>query len=51
MIEVIPYENLMIEVSWDIPGTDLDLHLVAPSGSYYGELDCFYGNPNQIGEW
>ena len=46
MVEVIPYENLMVEVSWDVVGTDLDLHLVAPSGTYYGELDCFYGNPN-----
>ena len=46
MVEVIPYENLMVEVSWDVAGTDLDLHLVAPGGTYYGELDCFYGNPN-----
>ena len=46
MIEVIPYEDLVIDLSWDISGTDLDIHLVAPSGSYYSELDCFYGNPN-----
>lgn len=46
MVEVVPYENLMIEVTWDVVGTDLDLHLVAPEGGYYGALDCFYGNPN-----
>ena len=46
MIEVIPYEDLIVEVTWDVVGTDLDLHLVAPGGAYYGELDCFYGNPN-----
>ena len=46
MIEVISYEDLFIDLSWDISGTDLDIHLVAPSGAYYSDLDCFYGNPN-----
>jgi hypothetical protein len=46
MVEVIPYEDMMIDVTWDIDGTDMDLHLVAPTGGYYGDLDCFYGNPN-----
>ena len=46
MVSVIPYENLIVELSWDLDGTDLDLHLVAPTGSYYSDLDCFYANPN-----
>ena len=46
MVEVVPYTNLRVEVSWDIEGTDLDLHLLAPGGTYYGDLDCFYANPN-----
>lgn len=46
MVTVIPYEDLMIELTWDIDQTDLDLHLVAPEGTYYSVDDCFYGNPN-----
>jgi hypothetical protein len=46
LIEVIPHENLIIEVDWDVAGVDIDLHLISPTGSYYGEGDCFFGNPN-----
>ncbi|MEC7986025.1 MAG: hypothetical protein VX278_12755 [Myxococcota bacterium] len=46
LVEVIPYENLIIELNWDIDGVDLDLHLVRPEGLYYQESDCYYGNPN-----
>ena len=44
-IEVVPWENLEIILTWDVPGTDLDLHLIAPGGDYYSKDDCFYGNP------
>ena len=46
LVEVVPYTNMRVEISWDIEGTDLDLHLLAPGGGYYDHLDCFYGNPN-----
>jgi hypothetical protein len=46
LIEVVPHENLIIEVDWDVAGVDVDLHLISPSGSYYGEGDCFFGNPS-----
>ena len=46
MIEVTPYENLIVEVTWDTVGTDLDLHLLRENGTYYGEGDCFFGNPS-----
>jgi hypothetical protein len=45
MIEVKPYENLRIELTWDAPGMDLDLHLVQENGTYYGDGDCYFGNP------
>lgn len=44
VIEVVPYEDLRISVSWDV-AADVDVHLVKPGGSYYGEGDCFFGNP------
>ena len=45
LIEVRPYENLTIEATWDVQGVDVDLHLIAPDGTYYGPGDCFFGNP------
>lgn len=44
-IEIVPYTDLNIELSWDAPGYDLDLHLIKPGGSYYGDGDCYFGNP------
>ena len=46
MVTVIPYQDLMIELTWDVDNTDLDLHFISPEGAYYSQEDCFYGNPN-----
>jgi hypothetical protein len=45
VIEVIPYENLFITLSWDTPNIDLDLHLLSNPAGYYSTEDCFFGNP------
>lgn len=45
VVEVVPWENLLITLNWDTAAIDLDLHLLAPDGTYYGEGDCYYGNP------
>jgi hypothetical protein len=45
IIEVVPWEDLQVDVQWDLPGVDLDLHLIAPEGEYFTEADCYYGNP------
>ncbi len=34
-----------VELSWDRPGTDLDLHVVAPGGRIGALADCFFDNP------
>jgi len=34
-----------VELSWDLPDVDLDLHLIRPGGSYYSSDDCYFGNP------
>lgn len=44
-VEVLPWEDLEVSLTWSSTGPDLDLHLVAPKGSYYTESDCFFGNP------
>jgi hypothetical protein len=46
IIEVVPWEDLKIDLQWDLTGVDLDLHLIGPEGEYFGESDCFYGNPS-----
>jgi len=43
-IEVTPWTELEVVLTWDAD-VDLDLHLIAPGGAYYGENDCFFGNP------
>ena len=45
VIEVVPYEDLFITLSWDTPNIDLDLHLLSNPMGYYGNEDCFFGNP------
>jgi len=40
------WENLVVDLYWDVPATDVDLHLLAPHGEYWTETDCYYGNPN-----
>lgn len=45
MIEVIPYEDLIVSVTWGSTVVDVDLHLLNGTGTYYGDGDCFFGNP------
>ncbi len=43
-ITAVPAERVLVELVWDSPVADLDLHLVAPGGDFGGLLDCFWGN-------
>ncbi len=38
--------DLEIDLYWATPVVDLDLHLIAPGGTYWEESDCFYANPH-----
>jgi uncharacterized protein YfaP (DUF2135 family) len=44
VVEVVPWRDLEVRLTWDHP-VDLDLHVLAPDGTYYGDEDCFFGNP------
>ena len=46
VVEIGGWESLEISLTWNVPDVDLDLHLVAETGVYFGEGDCFFGDPN-----
>lgn len=44
-VTAIPAERLLVELVWESPIADLDLHLLAPGGVFGGLLDCHWDNP------
>jgi hypothetical protein len=46
VVVVTPPMELTATLEWDTNRVDLDLHLIAPDGSYFGDTDCFSWNPN-----
>jgi len=45
VVEILPWEDMEIVLSWDKPDVDLDLHLLNQNGTYFGVGDCFFANP------
>jgi hypothetical protein len=43
-IRVLPWVDLEVALTWDRE-VDADLHLLAPGGAYWGDGDCFFGDP------
>ena len=44
-VEAIAGRDVRVELRWDRPGTDLDLHLLAPGAVPGSAGDCFFENP------
>ena len=44
-VEAVAGPGYEVELTWNRPGTDLDLHVVAPSGRIGALTDCFFDNP------
>lgn len=46
VIEAVEGRMVQVVLDWDAPGNDLDLHVLAPGGTYFdATTDCFFGNP------
>lgn len=43
-LSAVPNEDLWIELSWEHPGDDMDLHLIENNAAYDSEGDCYFGN-------
>lgn len=43
-INALPNEDLWIEMHWQHPGDDMDLHLIKNSAGFETDGDCHYGN-------
>lgn len=43
-VKSVPAEKLYVELVWDHPQTDLDLHFIEAGGSVASAQDCWWGN-------
>ncbi len=46
-----PAQKLLVELTWDNPLTDLDLHLAPAGADFFGPSDCYYAQGHMHPDW
>jgi hypothetical protein len=46
-----PAQELLVELVWDNPLTDLDLHLVPAGEAFFGPKDCYFASGHMQPDW
>jgi hypothetical protein len=46
-----PAQKLLVELTWDNPLTDLDLHLAPADQDFFGPADCYFGEGHMRPDW
>ena len=44
VVNAVPSQDLWVEMIWELPNDDMDLHLVKDNAAYESEGDCYYSN-------
>jgi hypothetical protein len=44
-LQAVPPSEIEIVLGWDVVRADLDVHLIQPDGTYWGDDDCYAWNP------
>lgn len=50
-VSAIPAEQLLVELVWDNPDTDFDLHMVPEGEDFFAPKDCYFAEGHMRPDW
>jgi hypothetical protein len=50
-LEAVPDADFWVEMFWQFPDDDMDLHLIQNDSPYLSDGDCYYGNCVSFDDW